>query len=66
MEHFEVNKCFPGDKVNLPRTTSNLHMFIFHNIWVCVFYMYLLNYCITLYGSTLVLTVVSIIGVLSK
>ena len=66
MEHFEVNGCFPGEKVNLPRTKSNLFMFMFHNIWVCAFYASVLNYCVKLYGSTLVLSGVAMIAVLSK
>ena len=66
MEYFETNNRFPGDRVNLQRTTSNLVMFLFHNVWVSILYLSLLKHCVVLYGSSAVFTFVAFIGIASK
>lgn len=62
MDYFETNKCFPGERVDLPRTKTNLITFIFHNVWVSVLYLTLLRYCVELHGSMSVLIICSIIA----
>ena len=66
MEYFETNGKFPGERINLPRTPFHLYLFIFHNIWAGLLYTSLLNHCVMLYGSSVVLTFIACIGFMSK